>query len=406
MIQNFVIRNNRKIPKGRINKSIEKHNLLLLSVFHAPFFKYFLAFIFFSLSVYWLQAQSISGYLINEHKEPVPFANIFVKEIQSGTSSDAEGHFFLTLTTNGEYELIISSVGYETQSIKVLVGEEEVKRNIQLQFSKIELEEIVIKASKRDPAYAIIQKVIDHKKAHLQSVKSFKTEVYVKAVEVVEKREKKPKKQLVVIEETALDPFEAEEKAKQNLLSSLNMVEMQLSLHYEYPKKYKEIRTAYKAYGKKEGLFIPRFGETDFNFYRNKVTLTDISEVPLISPISNTAILSYKYKLIESIPENGQLVHKIKIIPRKTGNATCSGYLYINDGLWNINRLDLNFYKGGLRYFDALQLQQKYEQLEDKTWIPTRQEFIYKTKMGKRKIFKGNTVLTYSNYQKDFSVSN
>ncbi len=375
----------------------------------------FFTFLFLLSIVGFVNAQSATGYVLNKEGEPVPFANIFVKQIQTGTSANFEGKYYLGLPAKGEYDFVISAVGYESLTYNLNIEEEDIIKDFRLEDSNIELEEIVVKASKRDPAYAIIQKVIDNKKDYLASIKSFKTNVYVKAkeeIETIEKEGKKQKKEekdkLVQFDTNGEpeDPFEKAQKEAQaeqdKFLASLNLVEMEVEVNYQFPKKYREERTAYKLYGSKHGLFIPRFEETDFNFYRNMVQLEGIAETPLISPISRTSIVSYKYKLIESKEENGILVHKIKVIPRKVGNSTCSGHIYINEGIWNINRLDFSFSKGGLKFFDAFRLKQNYEKLADGTWIPTRQEMIYETKQGKSKTFKGNTTLLYSNYQNNF----
>ena len=362
-----------------------------------------------------IHAQSATGYVLNKAGEPIPFANIFVKQISSGTSADFEGKYYLGLPAKGEYDFVITAVGYESLTYNLNIEEEDIIKDFRMEDSDIELDEIVVKASKRDPAYAIIQKVIDNKKEYLASIKSFKTNVYVKAkeeIETIDKKGKKPEKkdkdELVELDSNGdpEDPFEkAREDAKREqdkFLASLNLVEMEVEVNYQFPKKYREERTAYKLYGSKNGLFIPRFEETDFNFYRNMVQLEGIAEVPLISPISRTSILSYKYKLIESKEENGILVHKIKVTPKKIGNSTCSGHIYINDEIWNINRLDFSFSKGGLKFFDAFRLKQNYEKLADGTWIPTRQEMIYQTKQGKSKTFKGNTTLLYSDYLNNY----
>jgi hypothetical protein len=190
---------------------------------------------------------------------------------------------------------------------------------------------------------------------------------------------------------------------KLKAIEGLSMIESEVTLNFQYPKKYKEERTAYKVYGTKAGLFVPRFGESDFNFYRNLVTMRNVAEVPMISPLSRTSVISYKFKLIESKEENGILVHKIKVTPRKKGNATCKGYIFINEGLWNINRLDLSFAKGGLKFFDAFRLKQAFKMLPDSTWLPFRVEFIYSTKQGKYKTFKGNTLMHYSDYENNYA---
>ena len=356
-------------------------------------------------------AQSITGKIFNENGESIPYANIFVREAQTGTNSDEEGKYFMTLPTGGEYEIVFSSIGYESKSMEIVVGDVEVRLDIRLNSSSIDMNEIVIKASKKDSAYILIKNVIDNKKSYLASVKSFKSDVYVKAIELID-NQKKPKEgkedknedidKLEGDEPVEIDPFAEQNEANQKLLSSLNMVEMNLVLNYQFPKKYKEERSAYEKSGSDRGLFIPLFEEADFNFYRNMVRLDGIAETPVISPISTTSILSYKYKLMETRNEGGQIVYKIKVIPRKSGNATCKGYIYINEGVWNINRLDLEIHKGGLRIYDAFRLKIDYQQIDDTLWIPTRQEFIYETKQGRFKTYKGSTVMKYSNYQNNY----
>lgn len=350
--------------------------------------------------------QSISGHIYNMNNEPIPFANVFVRELGSGTTADENGYYYLQFTVGGEYQLAISSLGYQTLDQMIVVQDDDLSKSFFLETSYLELEEVTVRASKRDPAYAIIQEAIDHKKQYLTSINSYKTEVYVKAVEEVSKRKRQTTPNNnegfnINDVESNIELSEAERNNKE-LMGKLNLVEILLTLNYQYPKNYKEERTAYKKSGDQSGLFIPKFGETDFNFYRNIVRLTGIAEAPIISPLSNTSILSYKFKLIESKAEGNQLVHKIKVIPRKAGNSTVNGFIYINDGLWNINRVDFELTKSGLKFFDAFNLKQNYEQLEDSIWYVNRQEFTYETKVGRFQTFHGSTTLKYTNFQYNY----
>ncbi len=361
---------------------------------------------FFSFSA---TAQTLKGYILTADNEPVPYAHVFVQETQTGAVTDMNGFYYLRLEVGGEFEIKVSCLGYQERTIPiVLLDNQEVTKNILLETSSVELEGIVIQASKKDPAYEIIQNAIEQKKKYLKSINSYKTEIYVKATEIIETKESSKSKPAKKVEnplsaEKQADPFEIQKAENQKLMNSINLVEMQMTLNYQYPRKYKEIRTAYKKYGTDAGLFVPRFGETDFNFYRNMVRLTGITDAPLISPLSNTSILSYKFRLIESKKEGGVLVHKIKVTPRKSGNSTCSGFIYINDEWWNIHRVELNLYKGSLKFYDAFELRQHYKMLSDSTWIPYRQEFRYQTKQGRKKLFRGNTTLYYSDFQVDYA---
>ena len=370
-----------------------------------PTFKQLLLYTFLFLCGGVAEAQHIHGYIQNTANEPIPYAHIFIKELGSGTTSDERGYYFLKIEP-GEYEVIYSALGYETHTVVLIIGEVPIQKNIWMTPSDIALQQVVVRAAKRDPAYAIIQHAIDAKAAYLRDLPAYRAKVYLKACEEIDEKTAKQKKKKEKKDEgfrPDADPFAEAERKKAEEVAGLSLVEIALFLNYQFPKKYKEERTAYKAYGDKEGLFVPLFGESDFNFYRNLVFSPTLTEVPIISPLNRTAVLSYKFKLLESKMEGDNLVHKIKVTPRKKGNATCRGYIYINEGTWNINRLELSFAKGGLRFFDAFTIKQTYRQWADSIWLPQRVEFVYATKQGKRKTFKGNTLIRYEDY--DFDVS-
>lgn len=351
-----------------------------------------------------LFAQHISGHVYDENNNPVPYANLFIKELSVGVSADDKGSYYLTIDP-GVYNLVISSIGFHPQTAQVIVKDKPVIKNFFLKPSSVELNEIEIKVRRRDPAYEIIQFVIDNKEKHLSQLKSYKTNIYLRAGETVDvKKKREPEEEAEELKkgEPPIDPVEAARKKEEARLQKINLVEMQLILNYQFPDQYKEERTAFKSYGTREGLFIPLFSQADFNFYHNLVDLKGIAEVPLISPFSRVSILSYRFKLEETLKEGDNIVYKIKVTPRKTGDATCRGYVFINDSTWNINRLELTMNKGGLKFYDDFTIKQNYQEVTNGVWMPYRQEFTYTTKFG-AKVFKGNTVLVYSDFQKDYA---
>lgn len=355
---------------------------------------------------FYAMAQTVSGRITNERGEPVPFANLLIQELNNGTTADADGRYSFQFDTEGSYRLIFSSLGYASRKLEIVMTREDQTQDITLLISNAELEEITVRAAGRDPAYGIIRKVVKNKTEHLRAAASYRTNIYVKAREDVTRRAKKARQPPVEVEtapgEVGPDPFTAEEKAQKALLEGLNLLEMEVTLNFQQPRRYKEERTAYSAYGNVRGLFVPRFGETDFNFYRNMVRLTAISDAPVISPLSNTGVLSYKFKLEGTDLEGSQIVYKIKVTPRKKGNNTCKGTLWINEGSWTINRLDLEFSKYPLKFFDAFRLEQSYRQHRDSLWIIDQQSFHYRAKAGKRVTYDGVTTLRYSDYQHNY----
>jgi hypothetical protein len=347
--------------------------------------------------------QSLSGHILDENNNPVPFANIFIKETSGGAAADDKGKYFITLDP-GVYNFVISSLGFQSNTVQIIVRDKAMVADFHINSSAVELSQIEIKVRRRDPAYEIIQHVIDNREKLLSAAGSSRTKVYLRAMETVDikkkpvtEEEEEPK-----TNDQPIDPFLEARKKEEARLSKINLVEMEVVVNYQFPDQYKEERTAYKSYGRKDGLFIPLFQQTDFNFYHNLVDLKGISEIPMISPVSRTAVLSYKFKLEQILKEGTETVYKIRVTPRKTGDATAKGFIFINDSTWNINRLELTLHKGALKFYDDFTIRQSYQKVDDELWTPYRQEFDYQTKDGKR-LFKGTTLLVYSEYEKNYN---
>lgn len=353
-------------------------------------------------SLLYTNGQNINGVVRDENNEPIPYANIYIQEKQTGTTANAKGEYFLTIDA-GIYHVIVSSLGFESAKAEVIVGDKALVKNFVLKSSSIQLTEIEVKAKRKDPAYEIIQKAIEAKDKYLSQIQSSRTKVYLRAMETVDRKKKKQEdaENLDDKKGPPLDPIAEARKKEEAKLQGINLVEMDVIVNYAYPGRYKEERVGFKSYGNKEGLFIPLFSEVDFNFYNNLVDLKGISEVPVISPLSRTSLLSYRFKLEEILKEKEGVVYKIKITPWKTGDATCRGYIFINDATWNVNRIDVTLQKGALKFYDVFNIKQRYEQVHHDLWIPARQEFTYETKAG-AKLFKGNTLMIFSNFENNY----
>lgn len=101
-----------------------------------------------------VSAQTISGQLKDENNQPMPFATIGVFKISDNTAitgaiSDIEGMFTIDISTKGEYRLEISSIGYETQEVKVEVADKAVNiGTIMLPQSQVSLDEVTVTAQR------------------------------------------------------------------------------------------------------------------------------------------------------------------------------------------------------------------------------------------------------------------
>ncbi len=361
--------------------------------------------------------QVVNGYVQDANNTPLPFVSVYVKFTDARTETDADGRYSLRLDP-GDYEVVFELTGFEQKVVQLFIaqGETEVIKNVWLQPIE-ELEEVVIKRRRRDPAYEIIAKAIDNKKENEVQYRSSTSEVYIKAKEVISEQERKRREkeaensgkenEPVVIEEGVdaqnYDPFKDQRATRAEIANSMNLVETQITKHFQQPNKIKEIKNGYKRYGSDEGLYYLTTTEGDMNWYDGLVSAPTLAENPFISPLNPTSILSYKFKLEEQeLDEKGRFVYKIKVTPRKKGNTTVEGYIWIVRDSYNIKRVDFYLPKGGLLFYDEFRLQQEYNEMKDSIWVLTEQEFDYVTKMN-RKEFVGNTQLTYQDIKLNVS---
>src|SRR5690606_26455595 len=57
------------------------------------------------------QQSNLRGTVIDEHKDPIPFASVNLMDSSVGTAADADGKFLISLPY-GTYSIKVSSMGY------------------------------------------------------------------------------------------------------------------------------------------------------------------------------------------------------------------------------------------------------------------------------------------------------
>ena len=116
-------------------KKINMHRQLLV----------FITLFVFGMSSLFAQKGSIQGIIVDEdNSEPIPFATIAVMQngsaTSAGTVSDSEGIFQVENLSPGNYDLVVSYIGFLTDTVSGL--------EITRQESDIDLGRIAIKVSK------------------------------------------------------------------------------------------------------------------------------------------------------------------------------------------------------------------------------------------------------------------
>lgn len=335
------------------------------------------------------QEYLLTGKITNAKLEPLPYASVRVKELQTGTISDKDGNFKLQLEP-GKYDLVVSMLGYKAQVLTVAFTKD-YQQNIILQEEDGRLMDVVeVKGIKKDKAEEYIRNVIRNKERILEDSRTYSCNIYIKATDENEFTKKKKPKDTAAVEK--------------NALAGMNMTEVYLKLDYSYPGKIKEERTGVKVRGRRDGLFYLTTTDGDFNFYNNLVQLPALAKIPMLSPVSYSGLVAYKYKTINTRKEKGRTIYTIKVTPTKLGNALVSGELDIMDSAWVILRTHFEMPAFHMVEYDFFSVDQQYQWVNDKAWMPVRQEFKYLTKAGKSKQ-SGKTVAVFSDYNIDTSFA-
>ncbi len=344
----------------------------------------FILLIFSSIAT--AQSYKVYGKITNTKLEPLAFVSVEVREIKRGTISKEDGTYDLKLD-EGKYDLVISMIGYKPQIVTVIIGKNNVPKNIIMDNEDSKgLTEVIVKG--KDQAEEIIRNVIRHKDEIIAAHGAYSCNMYIKAVEQDSSISKKK-----ITKKDSVDTIN-------NDLKKMAMTEVALRYDYESQGRTKEERIGITRGKKADGLFYLSTTDGDFNFYNNLVKVPAVSEVPILSPVSYSGLLAYKFKTLAIKNVDGKKEFVISVKPRQLSNATVEGEITIEDSSWVILHTKFSFPKYHLPEYDFFEVEQDYDFVNDTAWMITKQQFAYFSKAGK-KTLSGNTTVTYKDFQFD-----
>lgn len=340
--------------------------LLFLNIFFASFAQTRLPF--------------IKGKVSNAEGRPLEFASLYPKNTDKGTTTNEMGEYAIQLP-KGKYEMVFQYVGYRTKTVEVILDDEDILLDVVLENQSLTLKDIVVEATDQDPAYAIIRKAQEKRKFYLkEEVKSYQCSAYTKGLQ---RLSKKPKSLMGV---------------KINADTGVVYFSESFSeLSYQQPDKYKEKMISSKVSGNSQGFSFNQASGSWLNLYEN-ISGEGMTERGLVSPIAANAMAYYRYRLEGYYYENGNLINKIKIIPKRKTAPAYAGYLYIIEDTWRIHSADLYLPKGTVEFVDSARVQQVYTPIKDKdVWLPLSQKINFEVKVFGFEA-SGYFIFVFSNY--------
>ena len=116
-------------------------------------FKHIFLLVFMMITSFSAFAQgdnSVKGFVYEKSNgEPVMFANVFLKGTTMGATTDINGYFSITRIPDGDYMIMVTSVGYDTISENLsLKGSQILNKKYYIQEASIQLAAVSITADK------------------------------------------------------------------------------------------------------------------------------------------------------------------------------------------------------------------------------------------------------------------
>lgn len=300
---------------------------------------------FFSASSL-IYAGGIRGLIKSDDGSPLPYASIFVKQTGTGSATDMQGRYEVILPP-GRYDVLFQYLGYESVNRVVEVGNDFIEINLTLKTHVMMLQNVVVKAGKEDPAYTIMRKAIAKAKYHTQQIDQYSAKVYIKG-----------KGQLKDFPWLAKKALEKEGITKDRVFISESVSEIK----YTRPNKFEEkVIAVYSNGGDKNtapNAYV--FG----SFYQPEIAET-------VSPLSPKSFSYYRFEYLGSFKDQKYEISKIKVTPRSRGDNVFEGLIYIVEDWWSIHSLAMKATKMGINF----NIQQLYNPIEDKAWLPVSQQF-------------------------------
>lgn len=309
----------------------------------------------------------ISGKVLDENGEALAFASVYVRNTTNGTTTNADGEYRLMLA-RGDYELVFQYIGYKQRVESVSLGDKPVRLTVRMEPSNLELTEVTI--TTEDPAMGIMRKVIERRKYYKTRVPDFACDVYIKGFHKLLDAPKKLLGQEIGDMGGILDT---------NRSGVLYLSESVSKLYVQSnPERTREVMISSKVSGEENGFSLNRATLTDFDLYDERLEI----DREILSPLADNAFNYYKFRLLGRFhDENGYDIYKIEVQPRRSGDPTFAGDLYVVDEWWNLAGVDLFLTGAAIKQpvLDTLRIVQEFVPVErpDK-WRLLSQRTIFK----------------------------
>lgn len=355
--------------------------------------KNLLSALLFLLTVVLSAQTKVSGIVIDNTNQPVPYANVVFKGSNIGIVTNEDGRFYIE--SDKTYNtLVVSFMGFETKEVPLTKA---VSYDFKITLSDgNKLKEVVVysgKTSKKNnPALDILRKIWERKRKNglymfdqYQMEKYEKVEFDMNTIDSAFMKNKIFKGMEFIFKQVDTSKV----TGKTYLPIFINEA---LSNVYgdNVQKKVKEILKANRNSGFSTNQQIIAFIKdlySDYNIYDNYLTFFDKG---FTSPLSRTGIDVYNYVLTDSAYIDKKWCYNIVFYPRRKNELTFKGDFWVNDTTFAIKNINMAVTKSAnINWVKDIYIEQEFDVLNDSVFLLTKDYMMSDFALNKREKSKG-----------------
>lgn len=341
-------------------------------------------------------ATSIKGVVKDEQGLPLFHVAVFVPGTNLGTHTNEKGEYQINLKP-GNYNLNYNFIGYETVIKPIQIGQEKIQVfDIILKVNNNEMPMLVVNADRRDFVKRLVRGASDQREFYAKQMENYSVGFYGRtSMEKIDfKRDTSDKIIQPPVIQNAI--YNVNENAG-TLYSSGNQIKLKVDAFRDFKPKsndnFSSISVSFE-YGE-ETIVNDRDRWQDpyelssascyseFSLKENALTLPQLTDKKIISPIASTALLSYTFDLVGIDTLNGEKFYKLSVMPIFKQEALFNGYIWIQDTTFVVGKLELNLADEVMPFFSDFSWKEEFVELESNRWVSKGKSIYGKVKEGK-----------------------
>ena len=341
-------------------------------------------------------ATNIKGVVRDEQGLPLFHVAIFVPGTNLGTHTNEKGEYQINLKP-GNYNLNYNFIGYETVIKPIQIGQEKIQVfDIILKVNNNEMPMLVVNADRRDFVKRLVRGASDQREFYSKQIENYSVGFYGRtSMEKIDfKRDSSDKIIQPPVIQNAI--YNVNENAG-TLYSSGNQIKLKVDAFRDFKPKsndnFSSISVSFE-YGEETIVndrdrwqdpyeLTSQSCYSEFSLRENALTLPQLSDKKIISPIASTALLSYTFDLVGIDTLNGEKFFKLSVMPIFKQEALFNGYIWIQDSTFVVGKLELNLADEVMPFFSDFSWKEEFIALESNKWISRGKSIYGKVKEGK-----------------------